>query len=301
MDKEPQVDAETTAEETPGALVRQVSHEVLHPLNVEEQTAAMAEHQAMLRGVLDDSDYQGAGGGKRFVKKSGWRKIATAYSLSLEVVPGTDKVDRAEDGSVERASVWVRATAPNGRFAEGDGYCDVAEERFSGNRGNKTKLENDLRGTASTRATNRAISNLVGMGDVSAEEMDAPKSKPEHPHGEPASEDLARRFVGALHYLVGQEAGDRTATAIYADCGGYLPKRVARAVGLAVAAKKDENRNLAEAAVGAENLSPRREPDDAAEFKVAPGEPAEADAEVVDAEPVLTEAEAKADDSIPFG
>ena len=286
MDKEPQADAETTAEETPGALVRQVSHEVLHPLNVEEQTAAMAEHQAMLRGVLDDSDYQEAGGGKRFVKKSGWRKIATAYSLSLEVVPGTDKVDRAEDGSVARASVWVRATAPNGRHAEGDGYCDVAEERFSGARGNKSKLENDLRGTASTRATNRAISNLVGMGDVSAEEMDAPKSKPEHPHGEPASEDLARRFVGALHYLIGQETGDRTATAIYADCGGYLPQKVARAVGLAGAAEKTRREGLIELAA---------HPTESAQ---------EADAEIVDAkvvnEPVLTGAESEADESIPF-
>ncbi len=284
MDKEPQEAVETTAEETPGALVRQVSHEVLHPLNVEEQTAAMAEHQAMLRGILDASDYQAAGGGKRFVKKSGWRKIATAYSLSLEVVPGTDKVDRAEDGSVARASVWVRATAPNGRHAEGDGYCDVAEERFSGARGNKAKLENDLRGTASTRATNRAISNLVGMGDVSAEEMDAPKRSSEHPHGEPASEDLARRFVGALHYLVGQETGDRTATAIYADCGGYLPQKVARGVGLAVAAEKARREELLEL-MGAQSTAT----------------PPEADAEVVDAEPVLTEAEAKADGEIPFG
>ena len=293
MDKEPQADAETTAEETPGALVRQVSHEVLHPLNVEEQTAAMAEHQAMLRGVLDDSDYQEAGGGKRFVKKSGWRKIATAYSLSLEVVPGTDKVDRAEDGSVARASVWVRATAPNGRHAEGDGYCDVAEERFSGARGNKSKLENDLRGTASTRATNRAISNLVGMGDVSAEEMDAPKRGSEHhPHGEPASEDLARRFVGALHYLVGQEEGDRIATAIDADCGGYLPRKVARAIGLAVAAEK------ARREIG---LEPAAESATSEVLLTDAERQAEADAEVVDAEPVLTEAEAKADGEIPFG
>jgi hypothetical protein len=262
---------------------------VLHPLNVEEQTAAMAEHQAMLRGVLDDnSDYQGAGGGKRFVKKSGWRKIATAYSLSLEVVSGTDKVDRAEDGSVARASVWVRATAPNGRHAEGDGYCDVAEERFSGARGNKSKLENDLRGTASTRATNRAISNLVGMGDVSAEEMTPSHAeRPTNPHGEPASEDLARRFVGALHYLVGQEAGDRTATAIYADCGGYLPQKVARGVGLAVAAEKARRE--------AELDAPTREV-----LLTDAERQAEADAEVVDAEPV-TEAEAKADGEIPFG
>jgi hypothetical protein len=66
-----------------------------------------------------------------------------------------------------RAEVWARAIAPSGRSMDGDGYCSVDEERFSGPRGNKSKLENDLRATATTRAMNRAISGLVGMGEVS--------------------------------------------------------------------------------------------------------------------------------------
>ena len=32
--------------------------------------------------------------------------------------------------------------------------------------------ENDVRGTAHTRAKNRAISDLIGAGEVSAEEID---------------------------------------------------------------------------------------------------------------------------------
>jgi hypothetical protein len=68
-----------------------------------------------------------------------------------------------------RAEVWIRAVA-NGQFGDGDGYCSADEARFKSRCG-RQKLENDLRSTATTRAKNRATADLVGMGEVSAEEI----------------------------------------------------------------------------------------------------------------------------------
>src|ERR1700674_1112033 len=68
-----------------------------------------------------------------------------------------------EDGSF----VWsfrVRAQAPNGRFTEAVAAGDSRERKFS-------HIEHDVQATAQTRAKSRAISDLIGAGEVSAEEM----------------------------------------------------------------------------------------------------------------------------------
>lgn len=172
--------------------------DVMMPLNPDQLVESFQAYQQLRGRLLTDSDYQSAGRGQSFVKKSGWRKIATAFGLNLEIVRSV--VERADDGSAARAEVWCRAIAPNGRFADGDGYCDVAEDRFSGSRGNKSKLENDLRATATTRASNRAISNLVGMGEVSAEEVG--RNEPElPPHGAEAGQENIAAMGGALAWL----------------------------------------------------------------------------------------------------
>lgn len=147
--------------------------EVLHPLDVSEVKGAMEQYQAGLRDLLAAEDWQGPPNQDgSFVKKSGWRKIATWFSLSVNLLPGTATKERDEDGQLLRASVWARAIAPNGRSADGDGSCAIDEPRFADEKG-RIKVEHDLPATAATRAMNRAISNLVGMGAVSAEEVDA--------------------------------------------------------------------------------------------------------------------------------
>ena len=106
--------------------------------------------------------------GKVFRKKNYWRAVATAFNLSLTLI---------EERSEDRDEDWgflctYRATAPNGRFADGDGTC-FAIEKASG----QDSVHN-VRAHAATRAINRAISNLVGFGEVSAEEMDYREPKP---------------------------------------------------------------------------------------------------------------------------
>jgi hypothetical protein len=226
MTAEEQVIDAQVVDEGSTALVAQRRSEVLRPLDVTDQKAAMDLYQAGLQQILDPSDWQDAGRNEKFVKKSGWRKIAAWFDLSIELV--SDHVDRDENGQIIRAQVWARAVAATGRFADGDGYCDASEKRFGDARG-RQKLENDLRGTATTRAVNRAISNLVGMGAVSAEEVDGPPSAAGRPMGETATEDAeqaAKLACGVLAEGNVDQAVDMYRK-IVSDCGGYLPASAA--------------------------------------------------------------------------
>jgi hypothetical protein len=202
---------------------RERRSEVIKPLAVSDVVESMELYQQMLPRLLTESDYQDAGRGKRFVKKSGWRKIATAFDLDVQILRSI--VERDDNGQPLRAEVWARAIAPSGRSMDGDGYCAIDEERFSGPRGNKSKVENDLRGTATTRAKNRAISDLVGMGDVSAEEVD---SSPEvGPSFGPKYDGPGYEVGNAIAALATAEAVKPVVDEILKTAGGYMPKLVA--------------------------------------------------------------------------
>ncbi len=102
--------------------------------------------------------------GKPFIKRSGWRKIALAFNISTEIL--SIEHEKLENDYIVR--VRARATAPNGRISEGVAACSKSE--FSGKR-EKMGTVHNIEATASTRAINRAISDLVGGGEVSAEEI----------------------------------------------------------------------------------------------------------------------------------
>jgi hypothetical protein len=119
--------------------------------------------------------------GKEFLKKSYWRKVATFFNLSVEVLE-----EKREQ--IGKTFVWhftCKAIAPNGRFAVGVGSCDAFEKstlkdgkyvrwnKFSKKWEDATPNSiHNIRSTAETRAFNRAVSNLVGGGEVSAEEVE---------------------------------------------------------------------------------------------------------------------------------
>jgi hypothetical protein len=172
----------------------------LTPLNVQQTKVAITQYQEGLKSLLDPSeDVQSfvdrKGGKHSFVKRSGWRKIALWCDLSIE--NKTIEIDRDPNGKPLRARVVARASAPSGRFAEGEGGCDLTEHAV-------TKPEHDLLAIAATRAVNRAVSNLVGLGAVSAEEMDggaapmAPAADPAHPYGPDATSDMHAEAVTAI-------------------------------------------------------------------------------------------------------
>lgn len=200
---------------------------VLMPYDADEVKGAMEAYQAAVRTVLDASDWQGPpNGSDSFVKKSGWRKIAKAFGLSVSRVESG--VERDAEGNPVRAFAVYRATAPNGQSQDGDGYCSADEPRFQNERG-RQKLENDMRATATTRAKNRAISDLVGMGEVSAEEMPERQGGSADPRLAPVEQDMMPAWQ-EIERQVGTEATANLSAWILKDNGGIMPRNVGRAL-----------------------------------------------------------------------
>ena len=199
---------------------------VLMPLEATQVIEAMHAYQALIPQLLDDSDYQSAGRGKRFVKKSGWLKIGRAFNLSVELVPGTLLVERDGSGNPLNAAAIARAIAPNGQAQDGDGYCSAEEERFQNEKG-RARLENDMRTTATTRAKKRAIADLVGKGD---DDADAPAGGG-NPYGVPWTGDTAEPSQALLKLAGGDIDTARVAwVEIKRAHGGQLPAAAANAL-----------------------------------------------------------------------
>jgi hypothetical protein len=121
--------------------------------------AAWKEYQELKKAILDKSDLQNIQG-KDHVKKSGWRKFATFYNLTDNIL----EEKRIDYGSYFVWKVRVQCVAPNGRIVEGNAMCSSEEKSGA-------RIEHDTYSTAHTRAKNRAISDMIGAGEVSAEEM----------------------------------------------------------------------------------------------------------------------------------
>lgn len=175
---------------------------------------AQQQYRELCRALLDDSDYQQIGD-KKFRNKSGWRKLAVAFNVSDELV--SKEIHRDGRGKVVSAEFVVRATAPNGRFMDGYGACDINDRccdpvtcrlkthwEDSGRPTGHTHCAADCDGrhafsnpshdvptTAMTRATNRAFADLFGMGEVSAEEIG--RRDVDQDTGEVRQQDRTRR------------------------------------------------------------------------------------------------------------
>eukprot|EP00281_Chroomonas_sp_CCMP1168_P017553 CAMPEP_0206220732 /NCGR_PEP_ID=MMETSP0047_2-20121206/5036_1 /ASSEMBLY_ACC=CAM_ASM_000192 /TAXON_ID=195065 /ORGANISM="Chroomonas mesostigmatica_cf, Strain CCMP1168" /LENGTH=181 /DNA_ID=CAMNT_0053643415 /DNA_START=15 /DNA_END=561 /DNA_ORIENTATION=+ len=121
------------------------------------------EYQKFVLQVLEKSDVEFMGG-KRIVKRSGWRKLALTFGVSFELL--TEEITRDDNYNVIYAKFTQRAILPNGRFADGWGACDHREKKFA-------KPNHDIAATAETRAKNRACADLFGIGDAKADPMGA--------------------------------------------------------------------------------------------------------------------------------
>ena len=116
--------------------------------------------------------------GRRFRKKGYWRAIAVAFNLTVEPIDERRDVQGTFEDGQENFG-WIvtyRARTATGRSATGDGACFAIEKapRAQANRWAqlpKPASEHNVRSHACTRAFNRAVSNLVGFGEVSAEEV----------------------------------------------------------------------------------------------------------------------------------
>jgi hypothetical protein len=133
-----------------------------------ELVAHQDRYHEVCRALLTRNDYARIGGEDRKTK-SAWRKLAQAFNVSDRIIERIKDFDA--EGRTVRAEFVVRATAPNGREAEGVGIASKFEGRGWSN------PEHDIPATAHTRAKNRAFADLFGLGEVSAEEITEEASK----------------------------------------------------------------------------------------------------------------------------
>lgn len=156
------------------------AHPVMRPSgSPAELKSAFDAYQALCRDLLGDADYQEIeqnGKTTRFIKRSGWRKLAKGMGVTCEII--SKEKERDADGNIIAAEFVVRATHPNGQFMDGWGNCHRSERKFS-------KPEHDIPATAETRAKNRACADLFGLGEVSAEEVDGRAPAPAPAAAEP--------------------------------------------------------------------------------------------------------------------
>jgi hypothetical protein len=162
---------------------------VVPVLTEEQATSHFQRFQALKKAVLTDADYLFIGTDGRpcakgkhvaeYIKKSGWRKIALMFGISIVYTGAREVTGTDSDGEWHGAAILVRAIAPNGRFVEAEGVCTTRNDFFCKRYDQDTKKpywidtdEKNLICTAQTVAINRAISDLVGSGELSAEEVE---------------------------------------------------------------------------------------------------------------------------------
>lgn len=132
-------------------------------LDVDQALEDWNAYQRLTKELLDESDYQETKDG-RFKKKSAWQKYRRAFNINTEIID--KEVIRDKHNRVFEAEYTVRATLPDGCYVESDGSCDRREP------GKANASNHTIKATAKTRATNRAISELIGAGEVSYDELD---------------------------------------------------------------------------------------------------------------------------------
>jgi hypothetical protein len=146
-------------------LAERRTSSLVSPAAIGETLEAVKRFEEFKTRVLKPTDFvsiKTKDGEKKYVKKSGWMLYALACQLSLE--KRDERRETLEDGT-KVFHYTYRAIAPSGRFADADGSASSSEREFN-------HEIHDVRALAQTRACNRAVSNLVAGGEVSAEELE---------------------------------------------------------------------------------------------------------------------------------
>lgn len=159
----------------------------LASLDTEGQQAMARAYDAACKALIGPNDVQ-LDKGREFKKKSAWRKLARHFGLSTAVTG----VQKEYLGDVFLATVTVKATGPWGQSSDAVGACATDEAT-----GRRVITIADAIATAETRATNRAVSNLIAMGEVSAEEIGDRSAAPAPRASAPAPRAVAAPATGS--------------------------------------------------------------------------------------------------------
>ena len=138
---------------------------------VEEAKAMWQQYQDLINALIKESDIVVIQD-KRRVKKSGVNKIARFFGYSCEILrTKREDIIGPQGGRHFVWYAWVKAIAPNGRFRVEGAACSSTERRFA-------HLYHDVFAMAITRASNRAIQELAGMGELELTEEENSEEKP---------------------------------------------------------------------------------------------------------------------------
>jgi hypothetical protein len=180
------------------------------PLSEQETLERFNRIQHLKRSLLDPKTDMILIAGKPYIKKSGWRKLQFAFNL-------TDEITREEKEEKDGKTIWrmwVRVRAPNGREVIGVASASSDEKKFS-------HPDHDPYALCHTRSKNRAISDILGLGEVSAEEMlsevSAGLEEPERaesteaPTVEPANDTKSQQPITTPNHAIPTEGTKLTA------------------------------------------------------------------------------------------
>lgn len=159
-------------------------------VTVDQVIKVFAQFQEIKGRVLQDADYHfigkdgraaskvdyESGNASAHIRRSGWAKIAMVFNLDIEVLGKEKHIGSTTIGVSREYYVWtyrVKASASNGRYNIAEGSASSRDPFFSKKKGIEVDPEeSNIMMKAQTVATNRAISGLVGGGELSAEEIE---------------------------------------------------------------------------------------------------------------------------------
>lgn len=106
-----------------------------------------------------------------YIKRSGWRKLATVFNLNCQILSKERNVYEDPEGLYYIWTYFVRVTAPNGRFQDAEGSA-TSRDPFFTKGGKQPAEEKNIMLKSQTVGFNRAISDLIGGGGKTAEEVE---------------------------------------------------------------------------------------------------------------------------------
>ncbi len=192
--------------------------DIIAPIDIDKAAQAFHKFDQFKKRILNAHDVVNIQG-KLYLKRSAWSKWALVCNVSDRLV-SYERVPidgRDAEGGFYYRVVWEAFHQPTGRSSVGTGIVSSREKKSWAHE------EHDIWATACTRARNRAISSLVGGGEVSAEEMTSDDtSTPPTPVDTtqtsswhvPSTKDLVTR-EGLKQYPLGY--GNKTVGAINLD------------------------------------------------------------------------------------
>ncbi|MBN2910800.1 hypothetical protein JQC72_14970 [Polycladomyces sp. WAk] len=152
------------SEQTKLAVKQQQQNQMIMPAGtVEQALQAFQQYQELKHRLGSPEDFQQIGD-KQHPKKSFVRKVQRFFNVSCEIIQDEPLYDK--NGKIIAWLAKARAThLATGAYQEADGSCGFEEKT------EKQRTIHNIRAHAITRAKNRAILDLVGFGEVSAEEI----------------------------------------------------------------------------------------------------------------------------------